>query len=49
MNKALIINGSFLNPNENWYPWLEENLEHKDFEVLIPKFPTPNNQSFDNR
>ena len=45
MKTAFIIHGSFWNPDENWFPWLKTNLEEKGFKVIIPKFPTPENQS----
>jgi serine hydrolase len=46
--KFFIIHGAYGNPNENWIPWLKENLEKKGHEVVVPKFPTPKNQTLDN-
>ncbi len=44
----LIIHGSYGNPNENWFPWLKEELEKLGHTVYLPKFPTPEGQSLDN-
>ena len=43
-----IIHGSYGNPEENWFPWLKKELENVDYNVRIPKFPTPENQSLGN-
>lgn len=45
MTKAFIIHGSYGNPEENWFPWLKEKLELKGYQVFVPKFPTPEDQS----
>ena len=41
----VIFHGSFGSPDENWFPELKERLENIGQIVLIPKFPTPDNQS----
>lgn len=46
--KAFIIHGSFGHPGENWFLWLKKELEEVDFEVFIPKFPTPEGQNLNN-
>ncbi len=43
-----IIHGSYGNENENWFPWLKENLEKSGYTVFVPHFPTPDNQSLEN-
>jgi uncharacterized protein len=43
--KAIIIHGSYGNPNENWYPWLAKELTELAYEVASPQFPTPTGQS----
>ena len=43
--KAFIIHGTFGHPNENWFPWLKQELEKIGFEVFVPAFPTPEGQS----
>jgi len=48
MKTAFIIHGAYGHPEENWFPWLKEELEKEEYKVIIPKFPTPENQSLDN-
>lgn len=43
----LIIHGVYANPSSNWFPWLKKELESKSYEVLVPKFPTPFDQSLE--
>ncbi len=47
MKSAILIHGSYGNPKENWFPWLKNELEKLGYEVYIPKFPTPENQSLE--
>lgn len=42
-----IIHGVFGNPEENWFPWLKKELEGQGYEVTVPKFPTPLDQSLE--
>ncbi|MBI2559125.1 serine hydrolase family protein [Candidatus Woesearchaeota archaeon] len=42
-----IIHGVYANPEANWFPWLKKELENKGFEVIVPKFPTPLDQSLE--
>lgn len=44
----VIIHGAFGNPGENWFPWLKNQLEKLGSKIIIPKFPTPENQTLDN-
>jgi len=44
----IIIHGIYGHPQENWFPWLKNELESKGYEVIVPKFPTPINQSLEN-
>ncbi len=48
MANVFIIHGAYGNPEENWFPWLKSELEKLDCKVLVPKFPTPENQSLQN-
>ena len=34
-----IIHGSFGNPYENWFPWLNEKLSREGNAVIVPQFP----------
>ena len=46
--KVFIIHGSYGHPGENWFPWLKKELEELNFEVFVPKFPTPERQNLEN-
>lgn len=48
MQNVFIIHGTYGSPEENWFPWLKDELEKSDFVVYVPKFPTPKNQSLVN-
>ncbi|MCL5094053.1 MAG: alpha/beta fold hydrolase [Patescibacteria group bacterium] len=39
MNNVLIFHGTGGYPEENWFPWLKEQLESDTCQVTIPKFP----------
>jgi predicted alpha/beta hydrolase family esterase len=47
MNKknVFIIHGAYGNPDENWFPWLKNEIEKLGVEVFAPTFPTPEGQS----
>ena len=45
--KIFIIHGAYGNSKENWFPWLKEKLEEERHEIIVPDFPTPENQSID--
>lgn len=47
MKNAIIIHGTYGNPNENWFPWLKNELEKVGYYVDVPSFPTPENQSLE--
>ena len=42
-----IIHGVYANPDANWFPWLKSELKSRNFEVIVPKFPTPFDQSLE--
>ena len=46
--KVFIIHGAYGHPKGNWFPWLRKELEKKEVEVYVPKFPTPEGQILDN-
>ncbi|MFH1450418.1 MAG: alpha/beta fold hydrolase, partial [archaeon] len=45
MKYAIIIHGTGGYPEENWFPWLKEQMKPHGYEVIIPQFPTPENQN----
>jgi predicted alpha/beta hydrolase family esterase len=45
--RFVIIHGAYGNPEENWSPWLREELS-KLGEVIAPEFPTPEGQTLEN-
>lgn len=47
MKTAIIIHGTGWNPKENWFPWMKQQLEIKWYQVFVPAFPTPHNQSLE--
>lgn len=48
MTTIFIIHGTGGHPQENWFPWLKNELENLDCKVIIPQFPTPQNQTPEN-
>jgi predicted alpha/beta hydrolase family esterase len=48
MKTAFLIHGAYGNPKENWIPWLKSELEKRDYQVFVPKFPTPQKQTLNN-
>jgi predicted alpha/beta hydrolase family esterase len=44
---VFIIHGAYGNPNENWFPWLKKELESRCHHVIVPVFPTPENQDLE--
>ena len=47
MKTAFIFHGTAGYPEENWFPWLKKELEHRGFIVHVPQFPTPQNQTLE--
>jgi predicted alpha/beta hydrolase family esterase len=45
MKHALIFHGTGGYPGENWFPWLKTELENREYQVAVPQFPTPEDQS----
>jgi uncharacterized protein len=38
MKKALIVHAWYNSPENNWYPWLKNELERKGYSVTLPDF-----------
>ena len=48
MTNIFIFHGTGGNPEENWFPWLKRKLEELNCKVIVPQFPTPENQTLGN-
>lgn len=48
MKNYFIIHGSYGHSKENWFPWLEEKIKQKGYDVFNFNYPTPNGQNFKN-
>jgi len=48
-NNYFIIHGSFGDPYENWFPWLQNLLKSQQKEIYVPQFPVGvGYQTYDN-
>ncbi|MFB6209774.1 MAG: RBBP9/YdeN family alpha/beta hydrolase [Candidatus Nanohaloarchaea archaeon] len=45
---VFLIHGFEGSPEDNWFPWLKDKLEEKGYEVIVPDFPTPEDQTLEN-
>ena len=41
MSNIFIFHGTEGYPEENWFPWLKQELEKKGYKVFVPQFPSP--------
>ncbi|MDD4319127.1 MAG: alpha/beta hydrolase [Candidatus Peribacteraceae bacterium] len=48
MPTLFLIHGSYGHPEENWFPWLKGELEKRGCRVIVPAFPTPEDQNLQN-
>ena len=48
MTNIFVFHGTAGYPEENWFPWLKRKLEGINCKVIVPKFPTPENQTLEN-
>jgi predicted alpha/beta hydrolase family esterase len=47
MPNVFIIHGAYGSNQENWIPWLVDELTKEGVKVTAPNFPTPRDQSYD--
>ena len=48
-NNYIILHGSFGSNEGNWFPWLKEKLEEKNYKVEVPQMPVGvGNQNYEN-
>ena len=45
--RVIIIHGSYGNPNENWFPWLADEVRKLGHRAEVPSFPTPEGQNLE--
>jgi len=48
MQNVFIFHGVGGSPDENWFPWLKNELSSRGYNVVIPQFPTPEGQTLKN-
>ncbi len=48
MKNVFIFHGTGGYPEENWFPWIKKHLRILGYNVIIPQFPTPENQTLKN-
>jgi uncharacterized protein len=40
-NNIFIFHGTEGYPEENWFPWMKQELEQRGYHVFVPQFPSP--------
>lgn len=48
MKRVIIVHGWGGNPQNNWFPWLKNELTKRGFEVLVPQLPDTDNPRMQN-
>lgn len=49
MKNYIVLHGSFGSKDGNWFPWIKEQLENRNKEVVVPQMPVGvGDQNFDN-
>jgi predicted alpha/beta hydrolase family esterase len=47
MREIVIVHGTEGNPEENWFPWLADEVRRRGHRATVPSFPTPEGQQLD--
>ncbi|HEU5062459.1 MAG TPA: alpha/beta fold hydrolase [Solirubrobacterales bacterium] len=47
MKEIVIVHGTGGDPEENWFPWLAEEVRERGHKAILPTFPTPEGQELD--
>jgi predicted alpha/beta hydrolase family esterase len=47
MKNAVLLHGTFGNPDNFWFPWLKKELEAQGFSVSAPQLPDPDRPRLD--
>ena len=47
MPNSIIFHGTMGAPEINWFPWLASEMLERNYEVFVPKLPTPEGQNID--
>jgi uncharacterized protein len=47
MKEIVIVHGTGGDPEENWFPWLAEEVRKRGHRAILPTFPTPEGQELD--
>ena len=45
--RVIVIHGTVGSPESNWFPWLKTELERLGVQVIVPRFPTPDDQNLE--
>lgn len=46
-SNAFIFHGTAGSPEDNWFPWLKNELESQGITTTVPRFPTPEGESLE--
>ena len=44
---VVIVHGSYGSPDENWFPWLADEIRRLGHKAVVPRLPTPEGQNLE--